>query len=154
MPIDDFRETLSRVPTAVTIVTTLKDSHPHGTTVSAFCSLSAEPPLVMVALDRSSDLLQLLQEVGRFAVNLLAAGQEEVGRACARKGPGKLADVPWRDEGGLPRLERAAAFLSCDVEQVVPGGDHLVVIGRVTACDTDEFQPLVYHRRRFLELAS
>jgi flavin reductase (DIM6/NTAB) family NADH-FMN oxidoreductase RutF len=150
---DDFRETLSCVPGPVTVVTTLAGGRAHGTTVSAFCSLSADPPLVMVSLDRSSDLLGLLRETGRFAVNLLAAGQEEIGRACARKGRDKFDAVPWRDERGLPRIDGAAGWLACDIRELLPGGDHVIVVGLVTACETREAEALVYHRRRFLHVA-
>jgi flavin reductase (DIM6/NTAB) family NADH-FMN oxidoreductase RutF len=150
---DEFRETMSRVPGPVTIVTTAGANDAHGTTVSAFCALSANPPLVLVALDRSSDLLRLLTESGRFAVNLLAAGQEPLGEACARKGPDKLRFVPWHDDGGLPRIEGAAAWLACEIEELVPGGDHIIVTGLVTACETNDSPALVYHGRRFRNLA-
>lgn len=151
--LDDFRETLSRVPSPVTIVTTLAEGRAHATTVSAFTSLSAEPPLVLVALDRKSDLLDLLHGTGRFAINLLACDQADIGLDCAKKGEDKLASVRWHPEDGLPRIADAAAWLSCEVDQILPGGDHEIVIGLVTACDTGADEPLVYHRRRFLRLA-
>jgi flavin reductase (DIM6/NTAB) family NADH-FMN oxidoreductase RutF/dTDP-glucose pyrophosphorylase len=149
-----FAETFSRVPSPVSVVTTYNgDENPHGTTVSAFCSLSGDPPLALVALDRSSDLLELLRERGTFAINLLGAGQDEIGRACARKGPGKFDGIVWHDDQGLPRIEGAAAWLACRVEDILPGGDHQIVLGLVTACETDEADPLVYHRRAFRELS-
>jgi flavin reductase (DIM6/NTAB) family NADH-FMN oxidoreductase RutF len=151
--LDAFKETLSGVPAPVTIVTTLGDGGPHGTTVSAFSSLSADPPLVLVALDRGSDLLGLLRETGRFAVNLLSAGQEDLGLACARKGRDKFECIAWREEQGLPRIEGAAAWLVCEIEELLPGGDHVIVVGLVTACETSEVDPLVYHRRRFFHVA-
>jgi flavin reductase (DIM6/NTAB) family NADH-FMN oxidoreductase RutF len=151
--LEDFRETLSRVPSPVTIVTTLAEGRAHATTVSAFTSLSADPPLVLVALDRSSDLLELLHGVGRFAVNLLAEDQAHIGLDCAKKGPDKLANVRWHKEQDLPRIHDAAAWLVCEVEQILPGGDHEIVIGLVTGCETGVEEPLVYHRRRFLRLA-
>jgi NDP-mannose synthase len=151
--LDDFRDTLSGVPAPVTIVTTTSDEGPHGTTVSAFSSLSAEPPLVLVALDRSSELLRLLPETGRFAVNLLAGDQEELGVTCAEKGPQKFDKVPWHDDRGLPRIEGAAAWLACDIQEFLPGGDHVIVVGLVTACESKKDEALVYHRRRFLQLA-
>lgn len=151
--LDDFRETLSRVPSPVTIVTTLSDGRAHATTVSAFTSLSADPPLVLVALDRSSDLLELLHREQRFAVNLLAKDQADIGLDCAKKGQDKLAKVSWHPEDDLPRIDDAAAWLACEVEKILPGGDHEIVIGLVTACDTGADEPLVYHRRRFLRLA-
>jgi flavin reductase (DIM6/NTAB) family NADH-FMN oxidoreductase RutF/dTDP-glucose pyrophosphorylase len=149
----DFRDTLAGVPTPVTIVTTTGPDGPHGTTVSAFSSLSADPPLVLVALDRKSDLLNLLPQTGRFAVNLLAGDQEELGVTCAKKGAEKFDKVPWHEERGLPRIEGAAAWLVCDIQEFLPGGDHVIVVGLVTACESEKDEALVYHRRRFLQLA-
>ena len=151
--LEAFREAMSHVPGPATIVTTYGRRGSHGTTVSAFCSLSADPPLVLIALDRSSDLLGLLAETERFAVNLLAAGQEELGLACARKGPGKLDCVPWRLEHGLPMVEGAAAWLACEAREFLPGGDHVIVVGLVTACETRDVEALGYRRRRFCNVA-
>ncbi|MDP9223592.1 MAG: flavin reductase family protein, partial [Actinomycetota bacterium] len=152
LPPEKLREAMSPIPGAVTVVTTTHDRGPHATTVSAFSSLSSDPPLVMIALDRSSDLLGKLEPGGRFAVNLLSAGQEEVGRACALKGPDKLATVPWHEADGLPRIDGAAGWLTCDVHALFPGGDHVIVVGLVTGCESaDETSALVYHRRRFLD---
>jgi flavin reductase (DIM6/NTAB) family NADH-FMN oxidoreductase RutF/dTDP-glucose pyrophosphorylase len=145
-----FAETFSTVPSPVSVVTTYNgDGRPHGTTVSAFCSLSADPPLVLVALDRSSDLLELLRKSRRFGINLLGAGQDEIGRACARKGADKFDGVSWHEDRGLPRIDGAAAWLACEVEEFLPGGDHQIVVGLVTQCETSDSQALVYHRRSF-----
>lgn len=150
---ESFTETFSQVPQAVTVVTTKNgDDSAHGTTVSAFCSLSVDPPLLLVALDRSSDLLKLLRTTMRFGVNLLSGDQAEVGLTCAKKGADKFEAVSWTEEHGLPRIDGAAAWLECEVQELLPGGDHMIVVGLVTACDTQEAEPLVYHRRRFLQL--
>lgn len=152
---DAFCELFSGVPTAVTVVTARNgEVGPHGTTVSAFCSLSLVPPLILVALDRSSDLLAVLEQQRRFGVNVLAVGQEEIGTGCARKGPEKFAGVAWRYDDGLPRIDGSAAWLACEVEDVLAGGDHLIVVGLVTGCNTGDAEPLIYHRRRFLRLPS
>jgi flavin reductase (DIM6/NTAB) family NADH-FMN oxidoreductase RutF len=152
--LESFAETFSQVPQAVTVITTKNgDDTAHGTTVSAFCSLSVDPPLMLVALDRSSDLLKILRKTQRFGVNLLSGDQQEVGLTCAKKGADKLKAVTWEDEHGLPRIKGAAAWLACDVQEVLPGGDHVIVVGLVTACETGENEPLIYHRRRFLQLA-
>jgi len=85
----------------------MADGRTHGTTVSAFCSLSAEPPLVLVALDKRSDLLALLRASRRFAVNVLAAGQEEIGVLCATKAEDSTA---WRpSSGAMSRASSRAA---------------------------------------------
>jgi flavin reductase (DIM6/NTAB) family NADH-FMN oxidoreductase RutF len=150
---DAFCELFSGVPAAVTVVTARNgDGLAHGTTVSAFCSLSLNPPLVMVALNRSSDLLPFIEGQGRFGINVLAGGQEEVGTACAKKGPDKLTGTSWRYDSGLPRIDGSAAWLACDVQDILAGGDHVMVVGLVTACEPGEAEPLVYHRRNFWTL--
>jgi flavin reductase (DIM6/NTAB) family NADH-FMN oxidoreductase RutF len=151
---DAFRETLSSVPTGLTVVTTMNgDGRPHGTTVSAFSSLSLDPPLVLVALDRASELLAQLRGTGRFGVNVLAEHQQDVGLACGRKGEDKMAGLDWCDEDGLPRIADTVAWLACDVEQLLPGGDHEIVVGLVTDCDTSDAGALIFHRRSFHRVA-
>jgi flavin reductase (DIM6/NTAB) family NADH-FMN oxidoreductase RutF len=153
--LEAFRETFSRIPAAVSVVTTMNgDGAAHGTTVSAFSSLSVEPPLVLVALDHSSDLLRYIRASGRFGMNILGVGQERLGQVCARKGVDKLADVVWRLDDGLPRINDSAGWLACDVYDFLPGGDHEIVLGLVTACEAEESNPLLYHRRRFAGLTS
>ena len=151
---DEFRETLSQVPTGLTVVTTMNgDGRPHGTTVSAFSSLSLDPPLVLVALDRSSDLLAHVRRTGRFGINLLAEEQQDVGLACGRKGPDKMDGLCWHEADGLPRLEDCAAWIACDVQELLPGGDHEIVVGLVTDCDSGDAGALIFHRRGFHRLA-
>lgn len=151
---DAFREALSSVPTGLTVVTTMNgDGRPHGTTVSAFSSLSLDPPLVLVALDRGSDLLAQLRGTGRFGVNVLAEHQQDVGLACGRKGPDKMAQLDWRDEDGLPRIDGTVAWLACDVEELLPGGDHEIVVGLVTDCAASDAGALIFHRRGFHRVA-
>ena len=156
LPPDVFRDALSRFPSGLTVVTALSrpSGRAHGSTVSAFISLSLSPPLVLVALSRSSDLIDLIAEERRFAVNILAEGQEEVSFACGRKGPDKLDSVAWCERDSLPRLDGSAAWLACDLHDLLPGGDHVIVVGEVTACDTADVEPLVYHRRAVHRLGS
>jgi flavin reductase (DIM6/NTAB) family NADH-FMN oxidoreductase RutF len=146
---EQLREVLSRVPTPVTVITTLDAAGPHGTTVSAFCSLSADPPLVLVALDRESNLLRKLHTTQRLGVSVLADGQHEVAVRCASKDPDKFDSVPWDEQGGVPRIAGAAGWFCCDLESLLPGGDHEIVVGRVVECALGDGLPLVYHRRTF-----
>jgi flavin reductase (DIM6/NTAB) family NADH-FMN oxidoreductase RutF len=149
----EFTETLSNLPSGLSVVTTMNgDGCPHGTTVSAFCSLSLDPPLVLVALNHSSELLRHLRANGRFGVNVLSADQKDVGVACGCKAPDKMAAIHWRTSDGLPRIEGAAAWVACDVHDILPGGDHEIVTGRVTGCASTEADALVFHRRGFHRL--
>jgi flavin reductase (DIM6/NTAB) family NADH-FMN oxidoreductase RutF len=146
---DRFREVMAAVATPVSVVTTAGDGRPHGTTVSAFASLSMTPPMVLVSLDRGSDLLALVRRSGRFGLNVLGAHQTALALAFAKKGTDKFAGVVWDEEDGLPRLSGAVGWLSCDVTDLVDGGDHVVVLGAVRAAETAEGKPLTYHARVF-----
>jgi flavin reductase (DIM6/NTAB) family NADH-FMN oxidoreductase RutF len=146
---DAFREVMAGVPTPVSVVTTLRDGRPHGTTVSAFASLSMAPPMVLVALDRGSELLARLAIGQPFGVNVLGADQAGLAAAFARKGADKFAGVDWRADGGAPRLLGSPGWLACTVAQLVDGGDHVVVLGDVVRADAAGGPPLTYHARTF-----
>ena len=90
-----FREALAAVAAPVGVVTSFDGDRPHGTTVSAFCSLSLDPPLVLVSLDRDSDLLRMVRESRRYGINVLAHDQEDLATRFARKGVDKFDDVAW-----------------------------------------------------------
>src|ERR1700722_4136246 len=144
-----FRDTLARVPTPVTVVTSHIDRRPHGTTVSAFSSLSLEPPMLLVSLEQNSDLLKIIQESGRFGVNVLASGQQSLATTFARKGADKFADVAWYMDHDAPRLAGKGQWLLCRTDQLVTAGDHVIIIGLVVHADTHSFEPLLYRQRAF-----
>jgi flavin reductase (DIM6/NTAB) family NADH-FMN oxidoreductase RutF len=148
-----FRRVLGTVAAPVSVVTTLDEDGPHGTTVSAFCSLSLRPPMVLVALDRSSDLLAMIERTRRFGVNVLARGQERFAQRFARKGRDKFDGVEWQEEDGLPRLPDAQAWLACEVADLLPGGDHVIATGHVVGAEHRNVEPLVYKERTFWALA-
>ena len=146
----------------VTLVTVADGRDDVGATVSAFCPVSQDPPLVLVSLMAGSYLAEVFGRAEapatRFAVVLLAAGQRVLsGRFAATGRPGArlmLDDVPHRrgpDSGALI-VEAGLAALECSAEQVIPAGDHLVVIARVTGVPYvgDSEAPLIRFRRRYL----
>lgn len=147
-----FRAVMSEVCTAVTVITAMDGSRPHGTTVSAFSSLSLNPPLVLVSLDRGSQLLAVIDETSRFGVNVLSDGQAELAARFATRGLDKFRDVSWRIDWTSPRLEGVAGFLDCDVTATLDGGDHVIVQGLVRFAEPgaqEGHSPLTYHRRAF-----
>lgn len=146
---EQFREVMSAVCTPVTVATATVGDMPHGTTVSAFASLSLVPPMVTLALDRDSDLLRIALASGRVGINVLSHAQDDVALRFARKGADKFAGVPWTLDDGLPRLRVALGWLACDVDEAVEGGDHVVLLCGVRAAAAGAEAPLVYHRRRF-----
>jgi flavin reductase (DIM6/NTAB) family NADH-FMN oxidoreductase RutF len=160
-PVDPamLRRVLGSFATGVTVVTSLQDGVPRGVTVSAFMSISLEPPLVLVALDQARSLDPVIQRTGAYAVNILgeddAALSECFTGAPVEPGRDAFCGVAWRRGVlGMPILERAIASLECSLEQVVRLGDHDFLVGRVvsTASRDDRAEPLLYHRRRYLRI--
>ena len=151
---DLFRAAMSQIATPVVVVTAVSDERPHGTTVGAFTSLSLDPPMISVALDRQSELLAKLRGVERFGVNVLASDQQVLATTFSKKGLDKFVSVDWRPDAGLPRLPGCAVWLVCRTGELVDGGDHVVVLGTVEHAEIDQRSPLVYHDRAFSTVGS
>ncbi|MEU4157334.1 flavin reductase family protein [Actinoplanes sp. NPDC026670] len=148
--IADFREVMAAVATPVAVVTTMTGDQPHGTTVSAFASLSMDPPMVLVSLARTSELLARVRDSNRFGLNVLGASHAGLATTfAARSGTSRFHDVDWTTEHGVPRLNGVPGWLACEVTDLFDGGDHVIVLGQVLAADRSESPPLVYFRRAF-----
>ena len=148
---------MSRWTTGVAVVTSRDETGPRGATTHALTSLSLDPPLVLVALDRGSNTLLAVRSSGRFCVNVLAAGQEEVARRFATKQSGeeKLAGLPHELSRGMPVLHGSLAWLVCALERELEGGDHAILVGRPLVGGGDQdAQPLVFFGRRYFLSAS
>jgi flavin reductase (DIM6/NTAB) family NADH-FMN oxidoreductase RutF len=150
----ELRHALGQLPTGVTVVTSLQAGGvPIGTTVSAVCSLSAEPALLLVCLARASETLHAIRAHREFAVNVLADGQDLLSSNFARSG----ADASWDGvqhgplATGLPRLEGTIAAFDCVVHELLEGGDHEIVIGRVRRVHVPELddRPLLHWRGEY-----
>jgi len=144
-----FREVMAGVATPVAVVPTSAHGRAHGTTVSAFTSLSLAPPMVLVALDEWSDLLRSLATGGPLGVNVLGSRQSALAAAFARKGADKFSGVSWSLDDGAPRLTGNAGWLGCSVTAFVPGGDHVIVLAEVRRAEPGTGEPLTYHARTF-----
>ena len=152
---DAFRSALRKFASGVTIVTVAADDGLHGMTASAFASVSLDPPLVLVCLDKASRTLTLLRDTGTFAVNVLEAGQAEASQAFARPGLKPFASIPHRrGANSAPVLDDAIAVLECTTYRVFEAGDHEVVLGEVTAARTAGGEPLVYYEGAYRSLRS
>jgi flavin reductase (DIM6/NTAB) family NADH-FMN oxidoreductase RutF len=144
-----FRDAMARVPAPVTIITTADaDGNPHGTTVSAFASLSVTPPMVVFALDNRGGMRDRIALAGQVGVNILAGDQADIAIRFAQRGP-RFETTSWRMHDGVPRLDGVAAFLLCDQVELLPGGDHTVVLGTVLGAESLGEQSLSYHLRAF-----
>jgi 3-hydroxy-9,10-secoandrosta-1,3,5(10)-triene-9,17-dione monooxygenase reductase component len=149
-----FRAAMATLPTGVTIVAANGPDGPSGATANAVCSLSIEPMLMLACLDRGSRTLLAVQAADRFGVSVLHDGQEPVARSFATKAPvaEKWAGVAWSDRDGVPAIDDALAFISCDLQDVVAAGDHVIVTGAVRDLETGEGTPLVFHAGEFRPL--
>ena len=150
----DFKDALASWASGVSIVAANgENGTSYGLTVSAFNSVSLDPPLVMVCLNRRNRLPEMIRVDGRFSVSILAAGQDAVSNHFARSGrePSVGLDGFGKDEGDRPPIVAgAASTLQCEAHDFVEEGDHTIVIGRVVEARTEEVVPvLVYHRRGY-----
>ena len=150
-----FRAVLGRFATGVTVVTTRDgDGRDHGMTVSAFCSVSLEPPLVLVCLDHAATLLPYVAPGVPMAINVLAATQEALSRRFASEVDDRFDGVGYtRGPAGTPLLDDALAHLECRVDAMHQAGDHTVVILRVELAHANEDAgPLLYYRSGYGKL--
>ncbi|MET0928839.1 MAG: flavin reductase family protein [Aeromicrobium sp.] len=144
-----FRAAMGNVAAAVSVVSTLVDGVPHGTTVSAFSSLSMDPPMLLVSLDNRSALLTKLHIGSVVGVSVLASHQDQVALRFAQKGDDKFEGIAWQVEDDAPALIERHAWVSIVVEQLILAGDHTLVLGGVKAADTCDNAALTYWRRSF-----
>jgi flavin reductase (DIM6/NTAB) family NADH-FMN oxidoreductase RutF len=146
---DHFRAVMGRFPTGVTVVTARGPEGPVGMTANAVCSLSLDPLLVLVCFDNEARTLPIVRHAGRFGLNVLAAGQEDLARLFASKTPenAKFEGVPHTLHEGIPVLDGAIAWVGCELRELLPGGDHTIGIGSVTAAETGGGgPPLLWYR--------
>jgi flavin reductase (DIM6/NTAB) family NADH-FMN oxidoreductase RutF len=153
---ESFRRALGAYPTGVTVVTAIGPNGPSGATANAVSSLSLEPPMMLACLDRGSRTLTSVRAAGRFGVNALAAGQDDLARRFSEKDPepSKWEGVEWRESAGCPRLPAALMWVACELRDLIDGGDHLIVTGNVLEADSREGRPLIFHRGEYRDLVA
>ncbi len=154
----DLRDVRRRWASGIAVVTTIDGAGYRGATVSAFAAVSLEPPLVLVCLDHSGRMSDLVRESGVFAVSILEREQEFLAERFAGRAPVpdiRFTGVPHRlAPNGCPVLESAHAWLTCRISAVHDGGDHVIVIGAVEDAgvgpETDD--PLLTYEARYRRL--
>jgi 3-hydroxy-9,10-secoandrosta-1,3,5(10)-triene-9,17-dione monooxygenase reductase component len=153
-----LRNVLGQFCTGVTVIATLDArGEPVGFACQSFAALSLEPPLVLFCPTRGSRVRLAVERAGKFCVNILS---EQQGHVCARFGsrePDKFAGIGWRlSDLDLPLLNDSLAAIQCAVANVVDGGDHVIVIGRVLTLDesTDSGRPLLFYRGQYAAIES
>lgn len=157
MPLDTtaFRASLSRFASGVTVLTTRSaDGRDLGMTATAFSSLSLDPPMVLVCIDRAASIAPALEGLTHFAVHVLGADQEAISRQFAVKEGDRFAGLAvTRGAGDVPLLPGALVRLECRIAERHPGGDHVIVVAEVLAAEVGEGEPLLYFRGRYATLA-
>jgi flavin reductase (DIM6/NTAB) family NADH-FMN oxidoreductase RutF len=152
---EDFKAALGSWASGVTVVTTELDGLVYGITVSSFSSLSMEPRLILVSLQDTNHLPGMIKQSRKFAVSILAYGQDEISGYFATSGrdpaPAFDASIPVQTGAvGCPVIEGALATIDCELEETIQGGDHTIAVGRVVgAAANAELQPLIYFRRAY-----
>jgi flavin reductase (DIM6/NTAB) family NADH-FMN oxidoreductase RutF len=149
-----FRSVLGRFPSGVIVLTARSGQGvDHGMTISAFSSVSLDPPLVMACVGHAASMHALLQQAEHVGVNILAQGQEEVSRRFAEVDGDRFEGQGFtRGECGVALLDGALAHLECRVHQRVPAGDHTLLLLRVERAIAHEQSPLLYYRSGYARL--
>lgn len=159
-PVDDaqFKLAMSHFASGVTVVTTEHEGAPYGMTVASFASLSLNPPLVLICIEKAVKTHDALAGAGKFGVSILAHSQSELSnRFASKKIDDKFAGVAvTRGEAlGVPLLDGAICAIECRTQSQLPGGDHTIFVGEVMSVRTssDDEAPLVYFRSGYRQLA-
>lgn len=152
-----FRGVMANFAASVTVVTSYADGRHHGLTVSAFTSVSLEPPLVLICIDHRSHSIEALRTAGGFTVNMLREGADAAALMFASKDPdkfgGQATAPPEYGGAGLRLPEISYACLECRTVEFIEAGDHTVFIGRVEgAVRSAAARPLLYWNRSFPRL--
>lgn len=159
MPVDskEFRSVMSRFATGVTVATTCEGTRRLGITVNAFASVSLDPPLVLICIERASRIHQVFLESRIFAVNILSQEQEAISACFAGNSDCRYNEFCGVSSHavatGAPVLDDAIGFVDCRVVNVFDGGDHSIFVGHVEALGAREGDPLLYFHSRYARLA-
>ncbi len=148
------RKIMGQFATGVTVVTTGGRAGVHGLTANAVASLSLDPPLVLVAVDKKAHSLEFLKVNRCFAVNILRLEQEATSRRFAIPGPKDFSGLAILTSAtGSPVLADCLAYLDCRVIDILPGGDHEIFVGEIVAGEVHKGRPLLYHAGKYRSLA-
>jgi flavin reductase (DIM6/NTAB) family NADH-FMN oxidoreductase RutF len=150
-----FRQLLGRFATGVTVLTSRKPGGgPVGMTASSVASVSLEPPLVLVSVDKQNDMHAALEAGTHFVLNVLSAEQEALSRRFAANETDRFQGVSYREnERGIAVIDGAVAHIECEKRAAVPGGDHTIFIGLVVGGDATDGRPLLYYRGGYAGLS-
>ncbi|GAC1409411.1 MAG: flavin reductase family protein [Gemmatimonadaceae bacterium] len=151
---DEFRAVLGRFPSGVTVVTTkAADGSDQGMTVSAFCSVSLEPPLVLICIEKTASVYHALTTAPGFVVNILSAKQEQIARRFSIVDIDRFEGVGFtRSSNGYALLDDVLGVIECRETGQHDAGDHTIILGEVEATTVENGTPLLYYRGGYAQL--
>ena len=153
----EFRDALGAFATGVCVITASpRGWEPFGMTVNSFASVSLAPPLILWSLQNDSDMYEAFEQVKHFAVNILRCDQQAMSNQYAKKGDHALTAGHWAEGGtGVPIMPSTLVSMECELEARYPGGDHVILIGRVLEFSRrDDGEPLLFCSGAYRELAA
>lgn len=143
MSSSQFRQAMGKFATGITIVTSSVNKEIRGMTVNAFMSVSLEPQLITIAVDHKTTFYKNHQHIQRFGVSVLREEQKEIAMIFAKQLKQSYEDFTTLD--GIPVIQDALTTLACTVTDTVEAGDHLLVIAKVDAIETNDGNPILYY---------
>ena len=152
-----LRNAFGQFATGVCVVTAVNSSgKPVGVTINSFSSVSLDPPLALWSIQNNSDMFQYWCNTERYAINILSADQADLSGQCAKPGDHLLSEgQSFQSASGVPLLHGAVASFEMKLVQVVPAGDHHILIGEITEyINNEDIAPLVFHKGQYRALAS
>lgn len=138
-----FRDAMGKFATGITVVTMNDNGNPIGMTVNAFMSISLNPKLIAVSIDKRASMYDKLNSIEKFGVSILSEEQKDLSMIFARQKE-QDSEIKFLDQDGVPVLDQALATLSCSVQEKVIAGDHLIYIAEVTDITVREGEPILY----------
>ncbi len=150
----ELRRVMGHFATGVTVITTKdKEETPQGLTVNAFMSLSLNPSLVLISVDKGAQCYACFEPGNCFTVNFLSEDQEEISRRFATKGGDKFTGIKWRAGGnGAAILDGVIGTVECKVTQCHDGGDHTIVVGEILNASATGDRPLLFFKGKYQKL--
>ena len=151
---DEFRSILGRFPSGVTVVTArAEDGTDQGMTVSAFCSVSLTPPLILICIEKTASAYRALTTAATFVVNILSEKQEQIARRFSIVDIDRFEGVGYmRSPNGPAILDEVLGVLECSRDAMHDAGDHTIIVGRVESAQTHNGTPLLYYRGGYSQL--
>ncbi len=150
----ELRRVMGHFATGVTVITTKdKDGVPTGLTANAFLSLSLNPPLILISVDKSAQCYNCFECRNHFTVNFLSEHQEELSRRFATKGIDKFAGLKWCEgKNGAAILDGVLGYVECKITQCFDGGDHTIVVGEILHAHASGERPLLFFKGKYQRL--